>query len=515
MKAVTVEQMRGLDRRAIKEAGIPSFVLMERAGFAAGEEIIRFIDDRIYFNHVKRFVILAGKGNNGGDAYAAARYLYENTDIEIIIYAVCKPEELGDDSCRQARMIIGNVDYLVKEQLTDNDFRKGDVIIDGLLGTGITGALKKPYDNWIKTVNLSLLPVISLDIPSGLDGNDGHFPGDCIRADLTVTMALPKRGLVTGDGPEYCGLLRCVDIGIPKAYNAEIESDLDVCFSDDAEKFLPRLAPDSHKNSVGSVLIIGGSREYFGAPFLAAAAAQRAGAGMVRVAVPEGIEKIPEASLSLIVSRVKNNGRGYFGPESLKELKPLIDKSDLIVVGPGIGTERDTFLFIQKILKIDQPLVIDADALNIIAESPEIYRRKDSNILTPHPGEMRRLLKAFDLECLNDRSRPEKAAALAGRLDSIVVLKGLRTVTAAPDGQVTVNSSGCPALATAGSGDGLSGIIAAFNAKKREDYYASTAAAVFVHGLTGEISPFGDRGFIADDIIGLIPEAMLKISAFA
>lgn len=515
MKAVSVEQMRELDRRTIEEAKIPGFVLMERAGFGAGEKILEFLADRIHLNHLKRFVILAGKGNNGGDAYVVARYLYENTDVEIVIYAVCAVEELGGDAKKHAGRIINDVGYSVKKKLTDKDFNPGDVIIDGLLGTGISGSLRKPYDNWIMTVNALSATVISLDIPSGLNGNDGCFEKHCIMADMTITMGLPKTGLVCGAGPEYCGLLRCVDIGIPQAYIDAAESGFEVCFAGDARKSLPRLPMKSYKNSVGSVLVIGGSRDYYGAPFLAALTAQRAGAGMVIAAVPENIELVPERTLSLIVRKIKDNGSGYFGLPSLEQLNPLIDRSDVIVVGPGIGTERDTFLFLREILKLRKPLVIDADALNIIAESPEIYRKKESNILTPHHGEMKRLLEAFELEHCNDKSRMEKAGALAACLDSTIVFKGARTITASPAGRIMVNSSGCPALATAGSGDSLSGIIAAFNAPAREDYYDSTAAAVFVHGMAGEISPFGNRGFIADDIHLLIPEAMRRISPFA
>ena len=514
MKAISVEQMRELDRKTI-ESGTPGYVLMERAGFGSGEEIVKFIENRINFNHVKRFVILAGKGNNGGDAYVVARYLYDNTDIDIIIYSVCDVEKLGEDSKAHAGLAIENVPYCIKKKLTDDDFQKGDIIIDGLLGTGAKGSLRKPYDNWIKTVNESLLTVIALDIPSGLNGNDGTVIDDCIMADMTVTMALPKKGLVLGKGPEKCGLLRCVGIGIPDEYIAETESEFDVCFDSDAAVSLERLPMKSYKNSVGEVLVIGGSKDYYGAPFLAAMTAQRSGGGMVRVAVPENISRIPDSSLSLIISKVKDNGNGYFGMESLKEIKALADKSDIIILGPGIGTHRDTFMFLREVLKIRKPMIIDADALNIIAESPEIYIRNFSNILTPHPGEMKRLLEAFELEHFNDKGRQAKAVALAECLDATVVLKGSRTITAAPDGQVTVNSSGCPALATAGSGDCLTGIIAALNAKVDEDYFTATASAVFIHGMTGEISLAGNRGFIADDIYELIPEVMKRISAFA
>jgi len=516
MKAVSVGQMRKLDRRTIEEAKVPGFSLMERAGFGCGEKIIDFIEDRIKINNLRRFVILAGKGNNGGDAYVVARYLYENTDIDIIIYSICDIDELSDDSKKHAGLIIGNVDYSVKKKIKPKDFKKGDIIIDGLLGTGIKGSIRSNYKEWIMTVNSLFLTVISIDVPSGLDGDKGCFKDhECIMADMTVTVGLPKYGLVRNRGIECCGLLRYVDIGIPGEYIDEEESDLEIFFDCDAAKYLTRLPVESYKNSVGSVLIIGGSKEYYGAPFLAALTAQRSGAGMVRVAVPESIEKIPDTALSLIVKKIKDNGDGYFCLDSLEELKPLIDKSNVIVLGPGIGTERDTFLFVREILRIRKTLILDADALNIIAESPEIYHGTDSNILTPHHGEMKRLLEAFGLERFNDHSREDKAEALAECLDATIVFKGARTVIASPDGQITVNSSGCPALATAGSGDSLTGIIAAFSAKAHEDYYMATAAAVFIHGMTGEISPFGNRGFIADDIHELIPEAMLRISAFA
>ncbi|MDD5727811.1 MAG: NAD(P)H-hydrate dehydratase, partial [Victivallales bacterium] len=455
MKAITVKQMRDLDRRTIDEAGIPGYALMERAGFACGEKIIEFIEDRIDFRHVKRFVILSGKGNNGGDAYVVARYLYENTDIEIVIYSVCELEKLGEDSSKHAGMIISSVNFSVKKKLAKTDFKKGDIIIDGLLGTGTTGSLRKPYDNWIKSVNDTSLTVIALDNPSGLNVDTGEIEDDCIMSDMTVTVGLPKTGLISGMGPEYCGLLRCAEIGIPEAYVDVTESSTEVFFEADAAKFLSRLPLKSYKNTVGSVLIIGGSKDYYGAPFLAALAAQRAGAGMVYVAVPQAVSRIPDITLSLIVAKVKDNGKGYFCPDSLPELQKLIEKSDVVVVGPGIGKERDTFLFIQSLLKISKPLIIDADALNIIAESPDIYIKKDSNILTPHPGEMKRLLEAFELEMLNGRNRESKAKALAACLDATVVLKGARTVTAAPDGRITINASGCPALATAGSGDSL------------------------------------------------------------
>ncbi|QSH40385.1 NAD(P)H-hydrate dehydratase [Lentisphaerota bacterium ZTH] len=514
MKVISVEQMRELDRRTIEEYGTPGMVLMERAGFGSGETIVEYLSDNFYCGHVKRFVIICGKGNNGGDGYVVARYLHDNTDAEIVIYSVCELDQLGEDSRAHAELIVKSVTFSVKSEVTDSDFKTGDIIIDALLGTGISGDLKKPYDNYIRTVNASRLPVISLDIPSGLNGDDGEYHGDCIKADMTITMALPKLGLLKGHGPARCGLLRCIDIGIPDQYLSGLESDTDLFLMNDCAPLLKRIPMDSHKNSVGAVLVIGGSHEYFGAPFLTAVSALRTGAGMVRVAVPENIERIPDVPLSLILCKVKDNGKGYFSKESLPQILRLAAESDVIALGPGIGRHRDLVGFIREILKIDKPIVIDADALNVISDVPEIYLEKDSNILTPHPGEMKRLLEAFDLEWAIHDDKMTKALKLSQKIDSTIVLKGFRSVTSSPDGRMTVNASGCPALSTAGSGDCLTGIIAALAAKE-EDSYKAAAGGVFIHGLAGEISSLGQRGLIADDLPDIIPAAMSRISPFA
>jgi NAD(P)H-hydrate epimerase len=513
MKAVTVKQMRELDKCTIEEFGVPGYELMERAGYGAGEIILEYAE-KLYGSHVKRFVIITGKGNNGGDGYVVAKYLHQNCHSEVVIYSTCALYELGEDSEKHASEVVDHVDFQLKEKLTDDDFQKGDIIIDALLGTGVSGKLKKPYGNFVKAVNSSSLPVISLDVPSGINGDTGTVEDDCIMADMTITMGLPKKGLVKGNGSEYCGVLKLVDIGIPQNYIDETETDLDIFCEDDASSFYKRISMKSHKNSVGSVLIIGGSSEYFGAPFLSALSALRSGAGMVRVAIPESVSSVPSDYLSLIIRKIKDNGSGYFCRESLTELMPVIEQSDALVIGPGIGRHRDTIGFLGDILKLDKPMVIDADALNLIAEVPEIYQEKESNILTPHPGEMRRLLDAFDLDNIGINERLTVTSELSQHIDSTVVLKGTRTVIGSPDGRITVNSSGCPALSTAGSGDCLSGIIAAY-ISRNEDYFTAAATAVYIHGLAGEMSLAGWRGMIADDIPDIIPEAVKRVTPFA
>jgi NAD(P)H-hydrate epimerase len=513
MKAVSVEQMRSLDQKTIQEYGTSSFDLMECAGLNAGLEIIDYIKN-IDHKHVKRFVILAGKGNNGGDGYVVARYLLEHSLSEVLIYAVCGIHDLEGAAARHAGKLKGSVKIEVKETLAKNDFQSGDIIIDALLGTGSKGSLKKPFDNWVKVVNASGLPVIALDIPSGLDGDTGKVCGGGILADLTITIGLPKKGLVLGAGPEQCGLLKVADIGIPDEYIEKVETDFEIYTARDAARLISRLPMNSHKNTRGSVLVIAGSKDYFGAPFLAALSALRSGSGLVRVAIPQNGQPADSRCFSLIIKRVQDNGSGSFCERSIKELEPLIAVSGAVVIGPGIGQNRDLVPFLSYLCTIDKPMVLDADALNMISQIPEIFKEKESTILTPHPGEMHRLLDAFDLsECLNS-DRITQAKTLAEATGATVVLKGHRSVIASPDGRVAVNSSGGPALATAGSGDCLTGVIASFIANEI-DYFEAAAAAVYIHGLAGELSYFGNRGLIADDIPMLIADAMKKISPFS
>ena len=511
MKAVTVDIMRELDRKTIEEAGVPGAVLMERAGIGIAKHIIEWLE--AIESHAKRVIILAGKGNNGGDAYVVGRCLYESTNLDVIIIAACPVEELTGAALIHAAKTLEETPIKVTEEFRPETFRSGDIIIDGLLGTGIKGAPKSPYDNWIKTINRLNFPVISIDIPSGLNGNDASSENS-IKADLTITVGLPKIGLVTDQAIDQCGQLRLVDIGIPESYIEALTSDLEVEFEVDTKKFISRLPNQCHKNSRGRVLIIGGSIAYPGAPLLAAKSALRSGAGLVTVAIPAHTDISTNDCHALIIKKIADNGNGIFCQASIEEISALINNHDVIVVGPGLSNQRCLIEFMTFICNTDKPLIIDADAINIIAEIPVIYQKKDSNILTPHPGEMLRLMRAFDLHHLLSASRLEQASALAIAIDSTIVLKGARTIVASPDERYSINSSGSPALATAGSGDCLAGLIGAFIINQ-EDCFDAVKAAVFVHGLAGELSHYGMRGLIADDLPELIPEAMCKISPFA
>lgn len=511
MKTVSVKEMRELDRKTMQEAGIDGRTLMERAGNGAGEIILEYVSN-FDPRHLKRFIVLAGRGNNGGDAYVTARYLHDNSSVKIKIFAVCPVKELGSDSNWHARRISGEIQCEIRKRLSKSDFRPGDIIIDGLLGTGASGELREPYRQWIDLVNGLGLPVISLDLPSGLDGDTGLY-STVVRADLTIAMGLPKKGFASDSGSKSCGIIKCVDIGIPEEYINCMHPKFEMIFDSDVRKLLGRIPVDSHKKNRGVLVVIGGSRTYQGAPLLSAKAALRTGCGFVTVVVPDKTLNSNSPLFSLVTHRIPGASGGIFDQKSVKPVKKLIEGSNSVVIGPGIGTAPETGIFLSRILRTVNSAVLDADALNLFSNNPESIDLPSCTILTPHPGEMKRLLDATGLGKMAQSDRMLQAKTLAEKLNAIVVLKGKHTVVASKN-RVSINSSGSSALATAGTGDVLSGIIGTFLAQGYESFEAATCG-VFIHGLAAEMTDLGQRGMNADDLADLIPRAMKRISPFA
>lgn len=507
--------MRELDKKTI-ESGTSGDILMERAGYGAVNHILDFISS-LSPDHAKRFVILAGKGNNGGDAYVVAKGLAERTKLKIKIFAVCPISELKGSALFHARKIPGELSCEVRKNLSLADFQPGDIIIDGLLGTGFSKPVKDPYKQWIETVNRSNLPVIALDIPSGFDADSGDG-SESIIADLSITMGLPKNGFLKDSAPNFCGTIKCIDIGIPSAFIEEIQQGAELFMISDARQMLKRIPRNSHKKRRGYLSVFGGSKKYAGAPFLSAIAALRSGCGYVICATPSCSFASKCASnipLSLICREIANSSDGYFDTSSFDSAKEILLESNAVVIGPGLSTSKSCADFLSEILKLRPcPLLLDADALNLLSANPAIFAHiPPKTVLTPHPGEMRRLLTSASLPDLISSDKISQAVALAKKLNVVVVLKGAGTVVT--DGeQVSVNSSGTPALATAGTGDVLSGIIGTFLAQGYLPF-DSARLGVFIHGLAAELSPFGQAGLIADDLFELIPTAMKKISPFA
>lgn len=513
MKIVTGKQMQALDRRTI-DGGVSGDLLMERAGIGAFEALLEFVEPLPYA-HRHRVVVINGKGNNGGDGYVVARLLAERTGYEAVVYSTCQPDELQGDAKLNADRLPLPIN--VCDRLPDDALRPGTVVLDCLLGTGISGPVREPYATIIRQINESHLPVVAMDIPSGVDADTGAVAAIAVHADLTITMALPKIGLLLGDGARLCGRLRCVDIGIPATFVDDIDIDFaaEATLAADVRPLIFRLPSATHKGDMGRILIVGGSADYPGAPMLAGAGALRAGGGLVTVACPRSIGPVlaPQDN-ALIRKLLDDDGRGTHGPLEAAEFADLTADKSVIAVGPGLGGGDAALGLVRDLLGTDKPVVLDADALQVCSDCGDRLKARAVTVLTPHPGEMARLIASCGFAGLGSADRESQASTVAKELNAIVVLKGHRTIVAAPDGRMFINTSGTPALATGGSGDVLCGVIAAVLCQC-DNPVAAVRLAVFVHGLAAELSPNGMRGTTADDQPQLIAQAVQQLSPLA
>ena len=504
MKSFSAEKMRSLDRRTIDEYGIPGIVLMENAGSALTREILRFVSGMPH----PEFVILAGKGNNGGDAFITAGQLFAK-QYPVALFMAARPDELSGDAAEAFEELPQKLKEQIQFDFSADSIGENAVIIDGLLGTGIRGPLREPFAAWIRTINDSRNPVISIDIPSGLNADNGSAEL-CVIADLTVTMAAVKTGMLTQKGPNASGRVAVARIGIPDRYLEEAGGDYELFTKIDARDLLAREPFDTFKNRRGHLAVIGGSADYCNAPFLSGEAALRTGAGLVTVLLPASADILCSVRKALIVRRIADASRGCFNEASLRQLEQEILPVQALAVGPGLSHREELLPVLELLTASGKPLVLDADALNLLARNPELLEEKRSNIiLTPHPGEMARLQKAYGLD--GTKHRIEQALDLSYVTGAVVILKGSRSVTASPDGDYCINMSGCAALSTAGSGDTLTGICGALLAEGCDAWDAARLGA-FLHGLCGEIlAPYGSRGILADDLADVIPQALKRI----
>ncbi|MEA2012668.1 MAG: NAD(P)H-hydrate dehydratase [Verrucomicrobiota bacterium] len=517
MKIISVKQMRHLDAITI-DKGTPGEILMERAGEGVFYEILHFLSFYPKQYHQK-ICILTGKGNNAGDGYVIARLFGQRTDYPVEVYSVCQKNELQGNALNNAERLPESVSLYQK--ITPPEFSKGTVVIDALLGTGIKGNLRSPYPEWIEVVNSSHCLVVAIDIPSGLNGDTGLTDSNPILADLTVTMALPKKGLLLPETLGICGRIRTVDIGVDNKDINTLEGFGNAVFGDDVQSFLDRLPGNSHKGTQGTVNIVAGSRLYTGAPVLSAIAAARGGCGYVKLIVPNSIRNLlHNLPNSVILNELDDENKGFFTFKSINALKKMDLANSVIIFGPGVGRNIESLGVLKEILKVDVPVVIDADGLFFLEKCRNlIEKRSFPTIITPHPGEMRRIIEKNigknDFSISSNSERGEVASIVAKKMKIYVILKGRGTIIASPDGDVSINTSGNAALATAGSGDVLTGLIGAFIAQSNSPVIDALKTAVFIHGRTGELSPYGERALIADDIPALIGPAMRDISCFA
>ncbi len=508
MKVITGEVMQAIDRRAIGEFGVPGLTLMENAGKGCVEAIIAAYGGTT----VRKAAIVAGKGNNGGDGYVIARLLRER-GWQVAVLILARPEEISGD----ARTNLDLLDEATLAFCPEPEIlaryaqllKEASVIVDAMLGTGLKSEVRGIYAEAVALVNGAGSPVVAVDIPSGIDANTGNVLRCAVRADLTVTFAFAKCGHVLYPGAEYTGRLQLVDIGIPSVAAKGMES----CEFLDAAAIKPllhRRSRSSHKGSFGHCLIVAGATGKTGAAAMAANSAVRSGAGLVTLAVPASLNAILEIKTTEAMTLpLADGGKGYLGEHSLSPLEKLLAGRNAVALGPGLGWHPKTAQFVRRLVtEIDLPSVVDADGLNAISEDPSVLLKKASAgmILTPHPGEMARLAGTTVDAVEADRIGVAREFAAKYRLS--LVLKGARTVIAAPNGEVAINGSGNPGMASGGMGDVLTGILAALLAQGYAPYDACRLG-VFIHGHAADMvaADKGEIGMSAVDVQERLPYA--------
>lgn len=522
MKILTSEQMQWVDRVTVERYGLPGLLLMETAGSSAA----RIIEE--HYNglencHVKVF---CAKGNNGGDGAVIARHLWLRGCV-VDLYLLGRIEETRGDAKVNFEIVRAlsetespNINYQQIETLDELCLALAepcDLYIDALFGTGAARPLEGIYRELVEIWNESTTPVVSVDIPSGLSANDSEPTSTAVQADLTVTMSAPKIANLLPPASHLNGRLVVVPIGSPDRLLEESGSKLNLVEREEIELFLAlsRRSPGAYKNAVGHVLVVAGGRGKAGAAGLTASAVLRAGAGLVTLFTPASCaESLVVAGLELMTEPVEECEPGVFSLKSLKQILEATDKKSVLACGPGIGTHSETRELVKGLLReCKLPLVLDADALNCLLLWPEALQGSESRpvVITPHPGEMNRLLGGGLAPNLS--ARIEQVSQYASAHNVIVVLKGERTVIASPDGQVYLNPTGNAGMATAGAGDVLTGIMAAMIAQSQSGILDAVIASVYLHGLAGDLAAeeLGQRSMTASDITRKLPAALLEV----
>jgi NAD(P)H-hydrate epimerase len=512
MKAVTAEVMQQLDRRTIEEYGVPGLELMERAG----ANTAAIIHERFGGTAAPSVLILAGKGNNGGDGLVIARLLAEQGwRAEVILFAVAA--SLKGDAKTNYERLPQAVTVASGESLSADTLAKScrgfTVLVDALFGTGLTNGLSGLFAEAAAIVNSCGRPVVAVDIPSGVDASSGRVPGGAVKAGVTVTFGAAKLGHILYPGADYSGELVVTDIGIPASLLAAAPG---VSYLDEAAAapLLRLRSRTAHKGSHGHALIVAGSTGKSGAAAMAANSAMRSGAGLVTLAVPETVHAILELKTTEAMT-VPLTGclAGSIGYDAIEEIQALAAGKNVMAVGPGVGTANETAAVVRKIVAAATlPLVIDADGLNAVAADLTVIGRSPAPfvIMTPHPGEMARLAGVTTAEV--ESNRLATARTFSAYHNVYLVLKGARTVIAAPDGRIAVNGSGNPGMASGGTGDVLTGVITALVSQGYEPF-AACCLGVFIHGFAADLvaAEKGEIGLIATDIQEKLPYAFKKL----
>src|SRR6266850_3349758 len=515
MRILNAAQMREADRFTIEEIGIPSLVLMENAG----RQVVAAMEAAYEARLNGRVAVLCGRGNNGGDGFVVARTLMQR-GIDASVFVIGSLTQVRGDA-KTNLDILGRLGVTVVEigdeqswELHFSEISQCTLIVDAIFGTGLKSALAGMMETVVADVNASGIPIVSIDLPSGLSADTPHILGDCIDASMTVTLAAPKLPLVLPPGEAHAGDVVIADIGIPQEVIDGLEGRrIELLTPEQLRDVVEPRAVDSHKGDFGRVTIVAGSRGKTGAAHLAAMSALRSGAGLVTVATPASVLPIV-ASMApeMMTEPLPESADGSVSPKAIDQLLEL--RHDVIACGPGIGRGPAVAAFVGALLdRATVPLVLDADAITVLADDPGrlVGREERDVIITPHPGEMARLIGSSIEDVQSNRI--DVAIDFATTHRAYVVLKGHRTVIATPDGHLFINPTGNAGMATGGTGDVLTGMIAAWLAQLL-DAEAACRLAVFLHGAAGDLAEAeeGQVAMTASDLVAHLGDALNRLT---
>jgi NAD(P)H-hydrate epimerase len=513
MKIVTAEEMRIIDEYAINELKIPSLVLMENAGRGAAKVAYEVTKDSI----LKKTAIFCGKGNNGGDGFVIARHL-ANWGFDVTVFLCCDEKDIKGDPLIYYKIIkeIGvKIEYVTDDTMSfmEEIIKGSTLLIDSLLGTGIKGKPVGLIEKVIKAINNTMMPVLAVDIPSGLNGTTGEIAGECVAANWTVTFGYIKRGMLTELGESFCGDVTVEDITIPPWVPDVLGFGDGIITENCVRKSIPPIFSHYHKGNRGRVLVVGGSKGMTGAAILTATAAARAGAGMVTLAMGESLNIIGETNTLEVMTLPLPEESGILSLKTLDTINGYQKRGiNAITFGTGLSVKKGYYEILEGLIdNLCCPMVIDADGLNILSQNPDILTNAEQPvILTPHLGEFSRLIGA-SIEKIQ-RNRIELVREYSAKWNTIILLKGPKTLVSSWDGKVMWNMTGNPGMATAGSGDVLTGIIGSLIAQGGNPI-DSAAAGAYIHGLAGDMAAaqLGMRGLLAGDMVEILPLVLKKL----
>ena len=507
---LSAEEMRRADERAIKGYGIPGVVLMENAGAGIAQLIAR----RVPHLPGKTVLVMCGKGNNGGDGFVVARHL-ASAGVRIRVLLVAPPGAYKGDALTNLKILkamardgAGPITISRANARALSAIPRPDVIVDAIFGTGFSGRVPRGVAQLIQWINAQAIPVVSVDIPSGVEASTGNVASIAVNANRTVTMAAPKIGLLCSAGREHSGLIDVVDIGIPSAVLLEARHKTFLFGPDDARRALPERPMHAHKYSVGKVFILAGAKGYTGAAVLSALGALKSGAGAVQIGVPEAIYPIVARKLTEpVVVPLPSTKEGSISLAAREKVFDRMAWADVVALGPGLSRHGDVMKLLAEIFaRGHRRLLVDADGLFLLAQLglKVLPRNGSAVILTPHSGEFANLSGLSTREI--ESNRVGSARSFAHKHHVGLLLKGAPTATAMPDGTVVLNSSGNPGLATVGSGDVLTGLVAGLWAQGCTSLEAASLGA-YLHGRSGDLAAakLGQRSLMAGDLLEFLP----------